>query len=77
MRNVCYAGFTDSGQYIVIAVEDLLYFFNSFTFEVEKVVEAYGDIKSVRYYDNIMYILLKNKVNKNISETLILQTYAY
>ena len=40
-------------------------------------MEMYGDIKSVRYYDNMMYVLLKNKVNKNISETLILQTYAY
>jgi hypothetical protein len=55
----------------------MLYFINSFTFETDRIMEMYGDIKSVRYYDNMIYVLLKNKVNKNISETLILQTYAY
>lgn len=32
VRGVNYAGFSDSGQYILIAVEDMLYFINPYTF---------------------------------------------
>ena len=32
VRGVCYAGYTDNGQYVLVAVDDLLYFINAFTF---------------------------------------------
>ena len=33
VRGVNYAGFSDSGQYIMIAVDDTLHFLNPFTFQ--------------------------------------------
>ncbi len=77
VRGVCYAGYTDNGQYVLVAVDDLLYFVNAFTFETDRVIEAYGDIKSVRFFDSTLYLLLKNKINKNTSEILTMQTYIY
>lgn len=77
VRNVNYAGYSEDGHTILIAFEDLLYFVNSFSYQTEYVMELYGDIKSVRLFDNIIYVLLKNKVNKHSTETLILQVYEW
>ena len=45
VRNVNYAGYTESGQFIIISTEDMLYLLNPFTYETQYMIEAYGDIK--------------------------------
>ena len=42
VRGVNYAGFSDSGQYIMVVVDDFLYFLDPFTYETAKNMEAYG-----------------------------------
>lgn len=55
----------------------MLYFLNPFSFETINVIEMYGDIKSIRFYDDMFYVISKPKAAKNITETLILQAYSY
>lgn len=38
VRNVSYAGYTASGEFLLIAVDDMLYFLNPFTFETSRVM---------------------------------------
>lgn len=64
-RNVNYAGFTSSGEHLLMALDDMLFFLNPFSFETTRAMEAYGDIKSVSFYDTSLYVLLRNKVNKH------------
>lgn len=41
-------------------------------------MEMYGDIKSVRMFDLVIYVLLKNKTNKSSNDgTLLLQIYKW
>ena len=55
----------------MVVTDDILYFVNPYTYETEKYMEAYGEVKNVKYYDTALYIVLKNKVSKNSLEMYI------
>lgn len=79
VRNVSYAGFTDNGQYVMVVSDDVLYFLNSFTFQTERTMEMYGDVRSVRFYDAVLYTLLRSKSGGKgaIGDVMTLQVYMW
>ena len=45
----------------MIVKDEKLYLINPYSFKTERVIDAHGDIKNIKFYETIIYLELKNK----------------